>query len=226
MMFSTKLDSFFRLRQTFKAMSPSVIMVTLVLASGCAAVPSALDYPEDRTGSQYGEAAPSVSAVRSEPEQFENQWVRWGGTIVGVQHESDHTLVEIVSRPIASNARPVINDQSDGRFLARIDGFLESGIYSPNRELTVVGTVSSVVQRPIGKANYDYPVVAVEKYHLWQERRHYDDYEHGLLAHGRYHHHSWHDDFFYGWPFGYGSVGHGHWHRGNSIHGHIEFRAE
>lgn len=145
---------------------------------------------------------------------------------MAVEHEADHTIVEIVSRPIARSARPILNDQSDGRFLARIEGFLESGIYAPDREITAVGRIDSIVQKTIGKANYQFPVLMVENHRLWKKRPagHVDRHAHSSVWGGRYHghhHYSWIEDPFFDWPFGYGHHGNGHTH--GSFHGHFRF---
>ena len=47
--------------------------------------------------------------------------VRWGGAIASVENRRDETWIEIVERPLNT-------DKSAGRFLARVDGFLDPAV--------------------------------------------------------------------------------------------------
>lgn len=191
-----------------------VLVVAALIMSGCVSVPSDLELQHNGTSSPRQISNLGVAAVRKDFTTYEDQLVRWGGTIVSVEHEDDHTLIQIISRPIGAYARPVLDDRTDGRFLARVEGFLESGIYAANREITVVGELVSIVDKPIGKADYSFPVVAVKKHRLWRKRMRHESYNHAWLHHRGRHSHGFHDDFFHNWPFW-----HGHDHRYQSGHG-------
>ena len=77
-------------------------------------------------------------------------------------------LMEIVSRALNDVARPIDSDQSQGRFLARFEGFLDPAIYSKGRDVTVVGTLNGQQTRTINGYQYRYPMVDVESYDLWR----------------------------------------------------------
>lgn len=117
--------------------------------------------------------------VVDDPEGSRGADVRWGGRIVAVRHEEEATWIEVVQRPLERRGRPQDVDRSDGRFLARFDGFLEPSIYTSDRLLTVRGSVLGVRDGRVGEFRYDYPVVEARAHHLWAEReppprRHYD----------------------------------------------------
>lgn len=97
--------------------------------------------------------------------------VRWGGTIANVENNETETLVEIVERPLDSDSRPIQNDQSNGRFLARIDGFIDPAVYAQGREITIIGTVEAPITRAIGKRPYSFVVVNASGYYLWPKLR-------------------------------------------------------
>lgn len=110
---------------------------------------------------------PQLSQVRTHPGDYQGVTVRWGGTIAEVENQEHDTLLVIVDRPLESDGQPQVNDTSQGRFLAQVNGFLDPVVYARGRLLTVVGTVAGSRSRKIGSYPYQYPVVAVESYYLW-----------------------------------------------------------
>ncbi len=105
--------------------------------------------------------------------------VRWGGEVVKVRNFSDHTLVEVISRSLRKSGEPRISDQSEGRFFARVDQFIDPENLKPGRLFTVKGSIESWQRNKIGEYAYLYPVVAVAEQKIWPKprlsRRHYYD---------------------------------------------------
>lgn len=114
--------------------------------------------------------APPPDEVRADAARFQGTQVRWGGVIAGVSNRADDTLLEVVSRPLASGGRPRETDATDGRFLARVPGFLDPAVYAPGREITVSGTVAGLESRQVGDYPYPYVRVNVEQHYLWAVR--------------------------------------------------------
>lgn len=131
--------------------------------------------------------------------------VRWGGRIARVESRDDETCFEIVSAPLDGEARPLPHsDATYGRFLACNRGFFDPAIYTPEREVTVVGTVRAVEGGTVGGRHYRFPVVQADVVHLWPVR---PDPERVI-----YYYSPW---IGWGYPFGfYGFYGyyHGHHH--------------
>lgn len=135
-----------------------LIALPLVLA-GCATLPRALRSPGVTSftvsQAQHGLAPLGVK-------------VRWGGTIAGVRNGKTRTWIEIVEQPLAGDGRPWRTDHSEGRFLARFNGFLDPAIYTAGRKITVVGDIAHAETRPIGAYSYNFPVVKVTSFRLWR----------------------------------------------------------
>ncbi len=121
--------------------------------------------------------------------------VRWGGAIVRVENKDNKSVIEIVSTPLGLSGRPQDLEESTGRFLAVVEGFIDPLIYKKGREITVVGLTSGVIDGKIGEMSYPFAVISVTSYHLWRERPYYPNYYY------HYRHHSypsyWHYGFFY-----------------------------
>lgn len=131
------------------------------LLSGCASpAPKAVKEP-----------APGdirLGEVRGQPDKYVGATVRWGGTIAAVDNHPEATSIEVVAYPLDGGGRPEETDASEGRFIARFQGFLDPAIYAPGRLLTVRGVLEKSVTRPIGDYPYRYPLVNVAAHHLWE----------------------------------------------------------
>lgn len=168
-----------------------LITVAAITLAGCATtVPEAIR--------EVPPGNPSPVEVRAAPERFEGERVRWGGTISGVENREQETWIEVVARTLKDNGRPEEGDVSYGRFLARVEGFLDPAIYSEGREITVVGTLGESVTRRIDRHPYRYPVVEVSSHHLWPVERRVPAY-----YHDPYWYDPWYDPWypFSPWPY-------------------------
>lgn len=108
--------------------------------------------------------------VQQSPSQFIGVSVRWGGLIVQTRNRKDDTVIEIVSRDLGSDGRPLLDDRSAGRFLAQLPGFYDPAIYAAGREITVRGVLTGVREQAIGDYIYRYPQVQVAGVYLWPQR--------------------------------------------------------
>ena len=127
---------------------------------------------------------PNTNIARQNLNTYIGHRIRWGGIIANVRNEKDSTIVEIVTHPLDRQGRPAISDQTYGRFLARIKGFLDPMVYTKGRELTVVGTIIGESSALIGLYEYSYVEVDVETFKLWPpiekvNEYYYDPYWYG-----------------------------------------------
>jgi outer membrane lipoprotein len=166
--------------------------ITVLMLAGCAShIPLEIRQPppEDLT----------ILEVRDQFEQFKGSRVRWGGSIASIENQNNETWVEVVASPLDSQGRPRYDDHSMGRFIARMQGFLDPQVYARGRSVTVYGEVESSLVRPIGEYPYTYLLIRSLNYQLWQER---DDYRYARPRTGVQF--GFHHGFRYGTGFGFG----------------------
>ncbi len=94
--------------------------------------------------------------------------VRWGGTIASIENSDEGSIVEIVSRPLNAWGRPKRNDQSDGRFIARIEEVMDSEKVKQGMDVTTIGELIAVEEGLVGEMLYKFPVMTVSKVKVWQ----------------------------------------------------------
>ena len=120
--------------------------------------------------------------VKNNAKNYQNQYVRWGGKIVSVENKENSTWIEILANPLDSYGRPESGDDYQGRFIARIDGFLEPEQYAKDRYLTIYGKVETNIVKRVDEFPYNYPLIHAQEHHLWRNQRIarlYDPYYYG-----------------------------------------------
>lgn len=146
-------------------MGAKTILFCLLLVGGCASVPPQIKAPP------LGD--PSISSVQKDAKSHRGELVRWGGSIVEIENKQDHTLLIVVAKELGRSGRPQGSDYSPGRFIARVDGFLDPDVYKTDREATVYGVIEGQLMRKIGENAYGYPVVKAETVYLWPDYSQY-----------------------------------------------------
>jgi outer membrane lipoprotein len=149
--------------------------------------------------------APSLGEARTDTQAGIGRRVRWGGTIVEVENMEKDTWIQVVSRPLDRDGAPQATDSSEGRFFARIDGFLDPAIYAADRDITVTGVLEQGLSRKVGEYPYLLPVVHAPHYYLWPRKAAYrrPDYVHDWIPPFWS---PWYGYPWYGYPWGYGSA--------------------
>ena len=160
---------------------PLIAAILAITLTACATAPEMIRTPIK---------GPSVAAAVDNPDRFNGERIRWGGTILNVENRQSETWVQIIAKRLQRNGRPITASESTGRFVAKMGGFLEPEIYKRAREITVVGTLTKSVTQNIGKFPYQFPVVQVDALHIWEEIPEYEPYY--------YHPYYW-DPFYYPW---------------------------
>ena len=168
-----------------------------VLLAGCVHPPPSLQ-------GQF----PLTTVIDAQTAAHEGERVRWGGTIVSTKLDSNRACLEIVSYRLDRRARPRLGDETTGRFIACVAGFLDPEVFVAKREVTVVGAVGASTRGKVGDYDYVYPRVAAESVFLWPERPTENERPvyYGVGVGGGY----W-GPWLYGDPFRYG-YGHGGYH--------------
>ncbi len=115
--------------------------------------------------------------VQKEPEKHLGKIIRWGGSIISSKNEQNRTTLIILAQTLSKYGEPQQGDQSYGRFIARINGFLDPAIYSKGRAITVYGKFEKLQKEKIDHYEYHYPLVTAEEIYLWEIPEKYDYYD-------------------------------------------------
>lgn len=183
-------------------------VLALAMLAGCASYPIAKNLRE--------QAKPlTVSQVKANPEGARGSIVIWGGRIINTVNSANGGEVYIMSRPLRSNGKPVVDGPPLGRFIATSGDYVEPEAFPAGWLITVAGQVTGVRTEMLQNFRYTYPVVAIEDVHVWPV--HPPEYYYGDYYGGPGWDYWWGPDWWwYGggfyYPYYYGP--HGGFHRG------------
>ncbi len=162
----------------------------------------------------------TLELVQANPEAFKAKHVLWGGLIIKTTNLERVSEIEVLETPLAYNDVPT-EGKSRGRFIVRVNGFIDAAVYKAGEGLTVAGVVAGSSVRKIGKMDYAYPVVTpielkvVEPYSE-EDYNNYDSYYYGPNYgpyYGPYYRPYYRPYYGYG-GYGYGGHGYGYGRHG------------
>jgi len=93
----------------------------------------------------------------------------WGGVIIDSVNLQNRSQLEILAYPLDSSQKPDTDKDPQGRFLAFIDGYLETNDYAAGRLVTLLGTLQAPRIGKIGESEYTYPVMQINELHIWKK---------------------------------------------------------
>lgn len=93
--------------------------------------------------------------------------VLWGGIIIGAENKPNFTDITVLYYPLDNSQQPDVDKPAQNRFVVRHAGYLETMVYAPGREITVIGTLQDVEEGKVGDASYRFPVLKADKIYLW-----------------------------------------------------------
>jgi outer membrane lipoprotein len=134
----------------------------LVTLAGCASMQEAGD------GSDAQTPTLTFLQVKAAPNSFRGQSVVFGGKVLTARRQKDGTRIEVLQLPLDRSARPGYDlTQSQGRFLALQQEFLDPATIPPGTRVTVTGAVSGSVTLPLDEVDYTYPVIDIKHVQVW-----------------------------------------------------------
>lgn len=137
------------------------------LLAGCATSPIS------KTLRQQARKDVTFERAVKDPDADKGALVIWGGYIVDVVNAPGYTELTVLDAPLEAGDQPGLAENSKGRFLARINRFLDPAVYRKGRKVTVAGKITGQETRPLGKIDYAYPVLDVDELHMWARERPY-----------------------------------------------------
>lgn len=110
----------------------------------------------------------SFAALKQAPREYIGRTVMIGGTVIRAKRTGMGTELEILQLPSAKDG-PVTEErlQSEGRFLALREAFLDPASLPEGTPITVIGTVTGETTRQLDESDYTYPILEVKHIIDW-----------------------------------------------------------
>ena len=134
--------------------------------------------------------------VRQNPNSYQGKSVVWGGEIIETVNQKDGTTqIEVFQRPLGWREEPNGALASEGRFLILAREYLDPYLFRKGRKITVAGEILGEKTKPLGEMDYRYPFLLSKQIYLW------DEYDYRPYPY--YYYPWWHDDLWWGYPYGW-----------------------
>jgi outer membrane lipoprotein len=137
-------------------------VISALLLSGCATYPEQVKVAQGTTLVSY------QSATQGGVQQGT---ARWSGVIAKIQNNPTDTKLEVVYFESSSQGRPKVGDETPGRFVAYVKGFLDPVVYQAGKSVTVLGQLSQPEAGKVDEYQYVYPVIQQSKVYLWPKQQ-------------------------------------------------------
>jgi outer membrane lipoprotein len=138
----------------------------------CAPVP--IRTVEDRGGTTV-----PFAVLLANPQAFTGKLVIIGGYVLETANNPEGSILTVLQAPLDYQKQPGDKDRSAGRFLVRIQKFLDPEVYSKERKVTVGGQVAGVRPKQVDGAVYDYPLIDSQEIYLWSKEEPLAPYPYG-----------------------------------------------
>ena len=113
--------------------------------------------------------------------------------------------MQIVQYPLNHYGKPITNQSSDGRFLAKTTEFIDPVVYKKGTLLTFTGTLNGEDARKVDQKELIMPVLDVSSMYKWQPYQpiQRDPFYDPFFYNGFYPYHGYHNRYWHYPRFGY-----------------------
>ncbi|MGM0480424.1 MAG: Slp family lipoprotein [Pseudomonadota bacterium] len=145
-------------------MKYGILVIAALFLAGCSTFPEPIATANE-------DALVSYQSATEHADQVVGERARWGGVVADVRNGDDMTIIEMVHFPLKSWGRPLVGDDTQGRFLVLVDKFIDPQVYEQGRSLTALGTLQPPQSGKIDDYTYTYPVLKADGIYLWEKQK-------------------------------------------------------
>jgi outer membrane lipoprotein len=137
----------------------------LVLGVGCAKPYKATLSPD--LANQLNDSL-SFSQIKAFPEDHKGKLVVLGGQILSAKRLQDSTELIILHLPLIQEREPTTElTDSQGRYIAYQQTFLDPATVPSGTRITLVGELSGSVTQKLDETDYTYPTLTIKQFKVW-----------------------------------------------------------
>jgi outer membrane lipoprotein len=144
----------------------SLFILTGLCVSGCS-TPYQSTLPPDLSGQI--DPLLQFSGIKENPDNFKGKLLILGGQVLEAKRLKDSTQLTILQLPLINDQEPTTElTQSQGRFIAEQQQFLDPATVPPGTRITLTGEVSGSVQQSLDETVYTYPTFIIKHFKVWE----------------------------------------------------------
>ena len=140
-----------------------VLGVCCLAMAGCSGVSVVPEELEEQVNQDI-----SFTNLLDDPSKYKGEILVLGGQVLSAKLLEHSTQIEILQLPLNRNMKPGESLQnSQGRFIAIEEEFLDPATLPIGTRVTVVGEVSGMVTSPLDEATYNFPILVIKQLTVW-----------------------------------------------------------
>lgn len=157
---------------THVARKPTLLLLSLVVGFGALVLVAGCTKPYKATvspelASQLNDSV-SFPQIKSNPEDHKGKLVVLGGQILSAKRLQDSTELIILHLPLLKEREPMTElTNSQGRYIAYQEEFLDPATVPPGTRVTLVGELSGSVTQKLDETDYTYPTLTIKQFKVW-----------------------------------------------------------
>lgn len=110
----------------------------------------------------------SFSQIKASPEEHKGKLVVLGGQILSSKRLQDATELIILQLPLIEQREPSTElTNSQGRFIAYQQDFLDPATVPAGTRITLVGELSGSITQKLDETDYMYPTFTIKQFKIW-----------------------------------------------------------
>jgi len=147
------------------AEKPVFLFCLAILCAGCSTsykntLPPAL--------AEHIEHSLTFPHIKESPDRFKGKLIILGGHVLVAKRLKDATQLTILQLPLIDEQEPTTElTQSQGRFIAEQQEFLDPATVPPGTRITLVGELSGSVTQGLDETVYTYPTLIIKHFKVW-----------------------------------------------------------
>ncbi|MGD9851914.1 MAG: Slp family lipoprotein [Nitrospirales bacterium] len=108
--------------------------------------------------------------IKESPDSHKGKLVMLGGQVLEARRLKDSTQLTILQLPLIDQQEPTAElTQSQGRFIATQQDFLDPATVPSGTKVTVVGEISGSLNQSLDETTYDYPTINIKHIKVWPQ---------------------------------------------------------
>ncbi len=139
-----------------------VLSLITLLFQGCS-------YAISRSMTAQADKTITFEMLQTDPDIFKGKIIIIGGTIEQINNTKQGTLIEVIQKPLDYWGKPRRTNRTGGNFLIFYPGYLNTMIFTPDRQVTVAAEIEGTRFKALGEKDFTYPIVLAKELKLWEQ---------------------------------------------------------
>ncbi|MBA3966030.1 MAG: Slp family lipoprotein [Nitrospirales bacterium] len=182
-----------------------LLFLTVLCSSGCS-TPYKSTLPPDLA--EQIDPLLMFPRIKEDPDSFKGKLIILGGQVLAAKRLKDSTQLTILQLPLINEKEPTTElTQSQGRFIAEQQQFLDPATVPPGSRVTLAGELSGSVQQSLDETIYTYPTLLIKHFKVWPayppDYHPYGPYPQPLFYPYAFPYWGGYGPFYPSYPFGY-----------------------